>query len=218
MKKCLRSFIVSLFIASLSLASSVFAGISANVNTIEESEHLWTYEFGVAFLTENTIGEILTGTITRDSTDSGGEVYQFTATRLLSTLPVKIGDHTYHPLLEMPLCLEVVDENSRDSFLNYNASLQCRWVDFPWNDRVKTTFAAGLGLSYSKKLYLNEVRFHSNDERSHLKFNLPVSFTFARPSHPNQELVIYIAHHSGGFGTFDRGGVNSLGMGMRYQF
>jgi hypothetical protein len=201
-------------ICSISLQPTAFAGTTTN----EESQNLWTYEFGVAFLTENTIGDILTGTITRDDTATGGEVYQFTATRFLSTLPITIGANTYHPLLEMPLCLEVVDENSRDPFFNYNAALQCRWIDFPWNDSVKTTFAVGLGLSYSEKLYLNDVRFHRDQERSHLKFNLPISLTFARPSHPDQELVIYIAHHSGGFGTFDRGGVNSLGMGLRCRF
>ena len=214
MKKCQRSFFASFLLSSISLMSVVCAG----TKTIEEEDHLWTYEFGVAVLTENTIGDILTGTITRDDTNTGAEIYQFTATRFLSTLPVTIGNHTYHPLLEMPLCLEVVDEHSRDPFLNYNASLQCRWVDFPWNDKVKTTFAVGLGLSYSEKLYLNDIRFHNNEDRSHLKFNLPISLTFARPSHPEQELVIYIAHHSGGFGTFDYGGINSIGMGIRYQF
>ena len=108
-----RSFFASLLVCSTALAPIAYAGSKATIDTVEEAENPWTYEFGVAFMTENTIGQILTGTVNFDDTDSGAEIYQFTATRLLSTLPVTIGGRTYHPQLEMPLCLEVVDENSQ---------------------------------------------------------------------------------------------------------
>lgn len=91
----------------------------------------WSFEAGVAFITKNNIGEIFSGEITRDTGEAGGELYQFTATKHLASLQWEIFGETFTPLLELPLCLEIVDENSRDPFLDYNASLQLRWIDFP---------------------------------------------------------------------------------------
>lgn len=178
----------------------------------------WSFEFGVAFITKNSIGDIFTGEIARATGDAGGEIYQFTATKLLDTYDWTIAGHEFHPQLELPLCLEIVDENSREPFLDYNAAMQFRWVDFPWNDTVETTMGVGLGLSYSSKLYLMDIKRHPGEERSHLKFDLPIHVTFARPSKPDQQLVIYLAHQSGGFHIFDKGGVNSIGMGLRCSF
>jgi hypothetical protein len=178
----------------------------------------WSFEAGVAFITKNNIGEIFSGEITRDTGDAGGELYQLTATKHLASLQWEIFGETFTPQLELPLCLEIVDENSRDPFLDYNASLQLRWIDFPWNDTITTSFGIGLGLSYSSKIYLMDQQRHPGEDRSHLKFNLPIHLSFALPAYPDQELIFYLAHQSGGFHIFDKGGVNSLGIGLRHRF
>lgn len=178
----------------------------------------WSFETGVAFITKNNIGEIFSGEITRDTGDAGGELYQLTATKHLASLQWEIFGETFTPQVELPLCLEIVDENSRDPFLDYNASLQLRWVDFPWNDTITTSFGVGLGLSYSSKIYLMDHQRHPGEDRSHLKFNLPIHLSFALPAYPDQELIFYLAHQSGGFHIFDKGGVNSLGIGLRHRF
>lgn len=178
----------------------------------------WSFEAGVAFITKNNIGEIFSGEITRDTGDAGGELYQLTATKHLASLQWEIFGETFTPQLELPLCLEIVDENSRDPFLDYNASLQLRWIDFPWNDTITTSFGVGLGLSYSSKIYLMDHQRHPGEDRSHLKFNLPIHLSFALPAYPDQELILYLAHQSGGFHIFDKGGVNSLGVGLRHRF
>jgi hypothetical protein len=178
----------------------------------------WTFEFGVALMTENDIDDFIEGVMDIENGDAGATTYQFTATKQLRELPFELFGNKYTPLLEMPLCLELVDENARDPFLVSNASLQLRWTDFPWNRWVRTTFAAGLGLSYSSKIYAMDKQRHPGEERSHLKFNLPIQMSFALPDAPQHQVILYISHHSGGFGTFDRGGVNSVGISYAYSF
>jgi hypothetical protein len=178
----------------------------------------WTFEFGVALMTENDIDDFIEGEVDFEYGDAGATTYQFTATKKLTELPFELFGKEFTPWLEMPLCLELVDENANDPFLVYNASLQLRWVDFPWNSYIRTTFAAGLGLSYATQIYDMDIQRHPDEERSHLKFNLPIQLSFSLPDAPQHQVIFYISHHSGGFGTFDRGGVNSIGVSYGYSF
>jgi hypothetical protein len=178
----------------------------------------WAFELGVAVITKNSVAEMLSGNISRGDGPEGGEIYQLKATKTLDVLSWNIAGNTFRPHLELPLCLEIVDENGRDPFLDYNASVQLRWVDFPWNSTVQTSFAVGLGLSYSSKVYAMDVKQHLGEDRSHLKFNLPIELTFHLPGKNNEQLSLYLAHQSGGFGFFDVGGVNSLGIAFSRTF
>lgn len=202
-----------LFLLLVSSVSPLWAG-----STVPEKPKNWAFEMGMAVLTEDDLGEIVTGHISTDRTTAGGEVYQITATRTIDSFPLYFGKNEIQTQLELPLCLEYVSQNDGDDFFTYNFALQVRVLTFPWNDIVKTSFAVGGGLSYSEQVYSNDRRFHEGKERSHIKFNLPVQLTFALPQRPDQELMLYLAHHSGGFGTFDVGGVNSVGMGVRWKF
>jgi hypothetical protein len=166
-------------------------------------------------ITANNIGEVLSGTIDVDDGPAGGEVHQFTATRLLAEPEWTIFGKVYRPALEIPFTLEVFDENGRSPFLDYNVSYVIRWRDFVWNDYVLTSFATGVGLSYSSKLPLMDIQRHPMEDRSHLKFNWPIQFTLAHPDYPEHQLLLFIAHQSGGR-IFDTGGINSLGVGYRF--
>ena len=183
-----------------------------------DAKRLWSFEAGAAFITSNNINEIVAGdNVTLDGGDAGGQVYSVTGSRHLGDLRFTVGGNTFQPQLELPITLGIVDENSRNPFLEYRASFVVRWVDFPWNDYIKTTFATGLGLNYSSKIYLMDIQRHPDSDRSNLKFNWPIQLTLALPSYPDQELLLYVEHHSGGH-VFDRGGVNSLGIGYRRDF
>ena len=203
---------------------ALFASVShAETEALIDFENMnrpvdWTFEFGVALMTENDIDDFLRGVMDIEDGDAGATTYQFTATKKLTELPFELFDTEFTPLLEMPLCLELVDENAEDPFLVYNASLQLRWVDFPWNGFINTTFAAGVGLSYASQIYAMDKQRHPGEDRSHLKFNLPIQFTFSLPDLPQHQLILYISHHSGGFGFFDEGGVNSVGVSYAYTF
>jgi hypothetical protein len=220
------------FITSLSCAAFVLAATAAQAGDhsapISPSPALdfatphpwkdWTLEFGVSWMTENDINNFIEAEATFGHGDAGAEIYQFTATKLLRDLPFSLFGKEYRPLLELPLCLEYVDQNANNDFFVSNFAFQLRWVDFPWNHRLHTTFGAGLGLSYASRIYAMDRQRHPNEDRSHLKFNLPIFVSFALPEIPEHQVRLYIAHHSGGFGTFDQGGVNSLGVSYAYAF
>lgn len=180
----------------------------------------WAFEFGVATITNNNIEDF---TFTRDRVERGtgpaaGEIYAFTASRRIGELQWEIFGKTFTPQLELPFTIDIVDENSRSPFFDAAASFTVRWIDFPWNEYLETSFAMGIGLSYSQKIYLMDIQRHPDDDgRSKLKFNWPIQMTFAHPDHPQHQLMIFIQHHSGGH-VFDHGGVNHLGIGYRHGF
>jgi hypothetical protein len=212
-----RPLLTSLFLFAVSFPASASICFVPADDQPEISK--WAYEFGVALLTSNTIDDILLGQrgVHIESGSAGGEIYNLTASRRLGELRWEIGEHTFTPQLEVPLMLEIVDENGRSPFLDYNASFVIRWVNFPWNKYVKTTFGTGVGLSYSSKVYQMDIDRHLGEDRSHLKFNWPIQLTLASPNRPQDQLMLYIAHQSGGH-IFDHGGVNSLGVGYRRGF
>lgn len=214
-----RVLATAVFLVSTSLSASAASLCAAPHCDSEDGPNAWAYELGIAFITTNNI-EDFTSTktpITRATGDSGGEIYTLTATRRLGELRWNIGGCKFTPQLELPLTLEIVDEKSRNPFLDLNASFTVRWVDFPWNEYVKTTFAMGIGLSYSQKIYLMDIERHPGEDRSKLKFNWPIQLTLAHPDYAQHQLMLFIAHQSGGH-VFDEGGVNSLGFGYRHDF
>lgn len=168
-------------------------------------------------MTSNSITDLIAGEVNIADGPAGAELYQITAARRLGELEWTLGDHVFRPQLELPLTLQIVDENGRSPFFNIKASFTVRWVDFPWNDIVNTEFSMGLGLSYSEEIYLMDIQRHPGRDRSHVKFNWPIQMTFAHPDHPEHKLMLFLAHQSGGH-IFDRGGINSLGIGYRKDF
>lgn len=179
----------------------------------------WSYELGVAMITSNSIEDFVGfgDAVSRASGPGGGEIFTVTASRRLGQLVWNVGGHTFTPQIELPFTMEVVNENTGSNFPAFACSINVRWIDFPWNDYVKTTFSMGLGLNYSEQIYqIDEIR-HPGEDRSHLKFNWPIQMTFSLPDRPDDQLMIYIIHHSGGE-TFDHGGMNALGVGYRRDF
>ena len=218
----------TIFALWLSAISSTFCfALESTIQTPDQADFSfplkrsldgWTLEFGVSWMTQNDIDNFIEGEATFDHGDAGAEIYQFTATKLLKELPISLFGKEFRPLLELPLCIEYIDQNAHEDFFVSNFAFQFHWVDFPWNAWIKTSLGAGLGLSYASQIYAMDYQRHPGEDRSHLKFNLPIFVSFALPDVPEHQVRLYIAHHSGGFGFFDRGGVNSIGMAYAYQF
>lgn len=215
---CMKAFLICIlshFVTSLSsFAQLNFTRDDAPSHFLKD----WTFEFGVSYMTRNEIDDFLAGDVDFETGDAGAEIYQFTAAKTLGQLHLDLYGWEFCPMLEMPLCLEWVDENANSPYLVTNASLQLRWDALPKNEWVHATFACGLGLSYASQLMAMDLQRHPNEERSHLKFNLPMQLAFSLPDAPEHQLRLYLSHHSGGFGIFDVGGVNSLGMAYSYSF
>ncbi len=177
----------------------------------------WSVQTGVAFISQSDVGEVLSGGLEPAEGDAGGQLYSimlnWTAHRF------KIGCHgrTLTPQFEPYLTLTLVDENGRGIFPDYNGGVGFRWVDFPWDKWIDTTFFMGIGLSYSSHVYTVDRERHPGEDRSHLKLDWPIQLTFALPRWPQHQLVVFNDHQSGGH-IFDAGGVNCLGIGYRLNF
>ena len=177
----------------------------------------WSVQVGVAIISGSNVGEIFAGGFDRAQGDAGGQVYSLNFNWTAHRFEIPCRGRTLTPQFEPYFTLALVDENSGSIFPDYNGGVGFRWVDFPWDKWIETTFFMGIGLSYSSRIYTVDRERHPDEERSHLKFDWPIQVTFALPRWPQHQLVLFNDHQSGGH-IFDAGGVNSFGIGYRLEF
>jgi hypothetical protein len=99
-----------------------------------------------------------------------------------------------------------------------NGLIVARWLPFPWDKYLDTTFAIGNGLSYATDTPEVEARAH--DENSQLLNYLMLELAFALKEKSPWKFVIRIHHRSGVYGIFNgvEGASNAIGAGIRYTF
>src|SRR5688572_4552997 len=208
------------FIASASADDSAAAPVlpveAPDVLQKTSLTNAWSLQFGVAFITANNIGEILSGEV-NDGDDTGGEAYSLSLNWVARRFQLSFREKLFQPQLEPYLTVTVGDETGESTFHDFNGGIGLRWVDFPWERWVRTSFFTGVGLSYSARVYAVDRQRHPDTHRSHLKIDWPLQVTFALPSMEQHQLVLFNDHQSGGH-IFDEGGVNSLGIGYRWLF
>lgn len=106
-------------------------------------------------------------------------------------------------------------------FHEVGVTLNSRWHDFPWNDRLPTTFAIGVGPSYATKIPPIEA---SKGHRSKLlnQFNVEITtdLTDRRTTDSNLAFVARLQHRSGIFGLINgvHGGSDFLTAGFKWRF
>ena len=93
-----------------------------------------------------------------------------------------------------------------------------RWLLFPWNEYLNTSFAAGAGLSYATSVPAIEAKNYEDTAR--LLGALMFEFAFSLPQVPQWSLVTGIHHRSGAGGVFSgvQGASNAWVIGIRYTF
>lgn len=179
---------------------------------------LWSFEFGVAVISDNTVADYTEPKLNKLHGPGGGLTYNFTVARRIHEFDWRIGPVHLRPQIEVPARLTLVDENTGRVIPDLNLGVVLRWQDFPWNRWVRTTLSAGPGMSYSFQVWTADWQRHEDDDdRSRLKFWLPIEFTVALPRWREHQLVAFIDHQSGGT-LFDRGGVDAWGLGYRFEF
>lgn len=94
--------------------------------------------------------------------------------------------------------------------------LVARWSRFPWNDRVGTTVAFGLGLSYATELPPVEVELEGESQQLLVYWVLEAT---AGAAQAPWSISLRLHHRSGAWGLVaDEGGMNAVGLGLRYKF
>lgn len=96
------------------------------------------------------------------------------------------------------------------------APLVVRWQQFPWNHTVATSAAFGLGLSYATQLPELEVQLEGASEQLLVYWVAEIT---AGPPEASWVVSLRLHHRSVAYGLFgDEGGMNALGLGVRYTF
>jgi hypothetical protein len=113
---------------------------------------------------------------------------------------------------------QIVKHFGDQNHMEFNAVLIGRWLTFPWNSYITTSFAAGAGLSYATDIPEIEAEFH--EETSQFLGYLLFELAFSLPSTPHWHLTTRIHHRSGAGGTFNNvhGASNALCFGIKYDF
>jgi hypothetical protein len=135
-------------------------------------------------------------------------------------LAVAIGNqfYQYNEHLAFELEAQGVQHLGDQTHAEWNAVFIARWLTFPWNHKLRTTFAFGEGFSYATKTP-NMEKLH-NEKVSHFLNYLSIEFTFALPKTQRFHLVTRVHHRSGAYGLFNgvKGASNAVGLGLRYEF
>jgi len=103
-------------------------------------------------------------------------------------------------------------------YTEFNALLVFRWLIFPWDKYIDTTFAVGEGLSYADAIPEIEAKYHLNTNKL-LNFVL-VELEFSLYDVSRWSLVLRWHHRSGVFGLFNDvwGASDFFVSGLRFKF
>ena len=115
---------------------------------------------------------------------------------------------------------QVVKHSGDQEHWEYNALVLHRWTHFSWDDRVRTSFAIGDGLSWATQVPALEESSRTNRNATQLLNYVLFEVTLGLPRLEGIDLVGRIHHRSGVLGLFDnvRGGSNIISLGFRYEF
>jgi hypothetical protein len=91
-----------------------------------------------------------------------------------------------------------------------------RWKRFPWSERLSTSAAFGIGLSYATDLPPVEVLLEGESHKWLIHWVMELT---AGPVQSRWSVSLRLHHRSVAYGLMgDEGGMNALGMGLRYRF
>jgi hypothetical protein len=113
--------------------------------------------------------------------------------------------------------LQVLKHFGEQEHVEFAGSVNLRWVTFPWNHYLMTTFAVGGGLSAATEVPELERSDPSNSDAAALLHYVLFEASFALPE-SRWSFVIRIHHRSGVWGLFSHSGSNVLAAGLRYRF
>jgi hypothetical protein len=91
-----------------------------------------------------------------------------------------------------------------------------RWKRFPWSDRLSTSAAFGLGLSYATEVPPVEVLLEGESYQWLVYWVMELT---AGPLDSPWAVSLRLHHRSVAYGLMgDEGGMNAVGLGVRYRF
>ena len=99
-----------------------------------------------------------------------------------------------------------------------NSALVMRWLPFPWDEYLDTSFAIGDGVSFATEA--PELEGGPDDDVRKVVNFLLLEFGFALPDVPHWSVIVRLHHRSNMYGVYpgENSGSNFLCFGTRYTF
>ncbi len=189
-------------IATLIMVATV---IFASSPALGDEQKNWAVTVYGAIQTHSDLG----GTFLNPDFDSD---YHF----LAAAVSRRIGSMTRH--IDWEVEGQAVKHFGDQNHMEFNVLLIARWLTFPWDSYLDTSFAVGNGLSYATRTPRIEEIQHDKTHQflDYMLFEL----TFSLPQQPRWSMVWRIHHRSGVYGLFNgvHGASNALGVGLKYHF
>jgi hypothetical protein len=115
---------------------------------------------------------------------------------------------------------QVAYHSGEQTHAEVNAAFTLRWLPFPWDRYLDTSFAFGNGLSYATSEPELEIREGDEHETNQLLYYILVELAFKVPKYDAWDVFVRIHHRSSVFGLIDgiSTGSNFVGLGLRYRF
>jgi hypothetical protein len=126
--------------------------------------------------------------------------------------------YTYRDYFNLEIEGQVAKHFGDQDNWEFNVVSYFRWLPFPWDSYIDTSFAAGVGLSYATSVPKIEDKNH--DEAARFLGALMFEFAFSPPHVPQWSLIARLHHRSGAGGLFSgvHGASNAWAIGIRYSF
>jgi hypothetical protein len=121
-------------------------------------------------------------------------------------------------LIDIEIEGQVVKHFGDQDHWGFNGLPVIRWLPFPWDDFLNTSFAAGVGLSYATET--PKIEEMEREDTAKLLGYLMFEFSFSLPKYPKYLFVARLHHRSGANGLFDDvlDASNAIGFGLKYTF
>jgi hypothetical protein len=112
---------------------------------------------------------------------------------------------------------QVVHHFGEQTHWEFNAMpVVLRWNRFPWSPHLRTSAAVGLGLSYATALPQVEVELEGESHRALVYWVMELT---GGPVDAHWAISLRLHHRSVAYGLMgDEGGMNAVGLGVRYRF
>ena len=126
----------------------------------------------------------------------------------------------YQDKIDLELEGQIVKHFDDQDHWEFNGLAAARWLPFPWDKYLDTSFAFGAGLSYASETpKVEEQRRGEGQTQSFLSY-LMLELEFALPEAQHWSVITRVHHRSGAFGLFNgvTGGSNAVAFGVRYRF
>jgi len=126
--------------------------------------------------------------------------------------------YTYRDYFNLEIEGQIAKHFGDQDNWEFNAVGYVRWLPFPWDSYLDTSFAAGVGLSYATSV--PEIEAKTHDESAQFLGALMFELAFSLPRVPQWSLVTRLHHRSGAGGLFSgvHGASNAWALGIRYSF